>query len=262
MFELLTADEIKDLLWPLVAAYPRIFGFWLAFPLLGEKAFPAMIRNGISLTIALFCWPINRVSLPDDIPDFSAWFWLAPKEIFIGFSIGFTLGVAVWALESAGTMIDNLSGTNNAAQMDPSIGAPVGPTAQLGRHFALLVLLTSGYLGYFVILLAESFSAWPWFSTWPNSNLFGESFFRQRTTFFWDLTLRFVAPVMLAMLLLEIGLGLINRATAQFDVYRIGMPIKSLVAAVAIAVSATFWSESLIYLFSSDVALLRESFRK
>jgi type III secretion protein T len=258
VLEFLSGDGVKDVIWPLLVAYPRLFGFWLAFPLFGQKGVPAMVRNGLTLTLALFAWPMIAGRQPNPLPQFTQWFWLGPKEVVIGFAIGFALGIVIWALESVGTLVDDLSGTNNAAQMDPSSGAPLGPTAQLVKHYALMLLLTSGVLGHFLVALVDSFRVWPWHDWKPDVVVLSHAFFMQRTTLFWDLTLRFIAPVMLALLLAELGLGLINRATPQFDVYRIGMPLKNLLAAFALAVSATFWAESGLQLFREDATALKQ----
>jgi type III secretion protein T len=254
--EFAVSGNVKDLLWPLLAAFPRLFGFWLAFPLLGQNSTPAMVRNGLTIAVALFAWPMVASQQPNPLPKLTEWFWLAPKEVLLGFSLGFSLGIVVWALESAGTLVDDLSGTNNAAQMDPSSGAPLGPTAQLAKHYTLTLLLVSGVLGHFLIGVVDSFRFWPWHAWWPDAAVLSQAFFMQRSALFWDLTLRFVAPVMLALLVAEIGLGLINRATPQFDVYRIGMPLKNLLAAFALAVTATFWAESAVQLFREDATAL------
>lgn len=261
MFELLAGFKIRDLFWPLLAAFPRVFGFWLAFPLLGQKATPALVRGGLALSVCLFAWPMLAGRMPNPMPQPYEWAWLAPKELLIGFGIGFTLGLVLWALESAGTMIDNETGTNNAAQMDPNAGAPLGPTGVLLRQYALALILTSGVLVHFLIGLVYSFQVWPWHDLWPDIGALGRALFASRTDLFWQLTLRFLAPVMLALLLTEIGLGLINRSTPQFDVYRIGMPIKGAVAAMAIALAANFWAETVVQLYREDARQLLELMR-
>jgi type III secretion protein T len=256
MFELLVGFNIKDLIWPLAVALPRIFGFWLAFPLFGQQPVPLTIRNGLSVAIALFAWPMVASRMPNPMPHMHEWLWIVPKELAIGFFIGFALGIVIWALESAGTLIDTQSGTNNAAQMDPNAGAPLGPTGVLLRHYAIALVLTSGALLEFVLLLVRSFSVWPWHGLLPNAQALGQALFDQRAQLYWDLTLRFAAPVMLALLLTEIGLGLINRATGQFDVYQIGMPVKNLIAAGAIALAASVWSNAVIQLYREDAKTL------
>jgi type III secretion protein T len=257
MFELLGGFRVKELIWPLAVAFPRIFGFWLAFPLFGQKALPLMVRNGATVAIALFSWPIVASRMPNPMPELYAWVWIVPKELAIGFCVGFALGIVVWALESAGTLIDTQSGTNNAAQMDPNAGAPLGPTGVLLRQYALVMVLVSGLLIEFVVVLVSSFTAWPWHGLWPDTQQLAQALFDQRLGLFWDLTLRFAAPVMLALLLAEVGLGLINRSTPQFDVYRIGMPVKNLIAIVVILLSASVWSEVLVQMYREDAVALR-----
>jgi type III secretion protein T len=153
-------------------------------------------------------------------------------------------------------LINTQSGTNNAAQMDANAGAPLGPTGTLLRQYALALLLTSGVLVQFVLALVQSFKVWPWHGMWPDTQQLGLTFFAQRTDLFWDLSLRFVAPVMLVLLLTEVGLGLVNRSTPQFDVYRIGMPVKNIIAAIFMGVTASFWSEALLHLYREDANAL------
>ena len=261
MFELLGGYSLETLIWPIAVACPRILGFWLGFPLFGEKALPGMVRNGLTLAIALFAWPLVASRMPTPMPRGFELLLLLPKELAIGFAIGVSLGVIVWALESAGTLIDTQSGTNNAAQMDPSAGAQLGPTGVLLRQYALALVLTSGVMLQFVMALVQSFAVWPWYGAWPDTQSLAQAFFAQRTELFWTLTLRFVAPVMLALLLTELGLGLINRSTPQFDVYNIGMPMKNLLAAAAIALTASFWADALITLYQQDAQRLLEIMR-
>jgi type III secretion protein T len=254
MFESLTDWKIKELIYPLMVVLPRIFGFWLAFPLFGHKGVPMMVRNGLAVAVAVFIWPATAARMPNPMPTVTEWTFLVPKELALGFFVGFSLGVVVWALESVGTLIDTQSGTNNAAQMDPNAGAPLGPTGTLLRQYAVALLLVSGVLLQFVFALAHSFKVWPWHAWWPDTQALSQTFFLVRTELYWQLVLQLVAPVMLALLLTEVGLGLINRATPQFDVYRIAMSVKVLLAAIAIAITATVWAHALQQLYREDAA--------
>lgn len=256
MFETFGGFKIKDLVLPLVAAYPRVFGFWLAFPLFGQKGVPLLVRNGVTLAVALFAWPVLATRMPHPMPGIGDWFFIVPKELAIGFFIGFSLGIVVWALESAGTLVDTQTGTNNAAHMDPTAGAPLGPTGILLRQYALALLLASGLVLHFLVALVHSFTVWPWHGAWPDTQALGSALFTARSGLYWDLTLRLVAPLMLALLLTEIGLGLINRSTPQFDVYRLSMPIKVVLAASAIAITAQLWADALVQLFREDALLI------
>jgi type III secretion protein T len=259
MFELLGGDKVTNILWPLVVAAPRLFGFWFGFPLFSQKAFPELVRGGVTLAFALFAWPITAHSMPEPMPSGYEWLYIVPKELFIGYVFGVVLGVVVWALESAGTIIDSETGANNAAQMDPGAGAPLGPTGVFLRQYALALLLTSGILGQYLVALVQSLTVWPWHAPWPDASILRQVFFENRAATYWTLTLRLVAPVMFVLLLTELGLGLINRTTPSFDVYRLGMPIKSLLAALVMSLTAVFWAAALEQLYREDAALLLQA---
>lgn len=256
MFELLGGEKVSDIVWPLVVAAPRLFGFWFGFPMLGANTFPELVRGGVTLAFALFAWPITAHTMPDPRPSNFEWLFILPKELLIGYCFGVVLGLVVWALESAGTIIDTQTGTNNAAQMDPSAGAPLGPTGVLLRQYALALLLSSGMFGQYLVALIQSLTVWPWYAPWPDTAVFTQAFFGERSAQYWTQMLRLVLPVMFALLLTELGLGLINRATPSFDVYRIGMPVKSWLAAVVMAISAVFWAETLVQIYREDGAMV------
>jgi type III secretion protein T len=260
MFELLGGDKFSDLIWPLVVATPRLFGFWFGFPLLGQKTVPELVRGGVTLAFALFAWPITASTMPDPRPSGYEWIFIVPKELFIGYCFGVLLGVVVWALESAGTVIDTETGANNAAQMDPSAGAPLGPTGVFLRQYALVLLLSSGVFGVYLVAVIQSLVVWPWYAPWPDATVMSRAYFDLRSSQYWTLTLRLVTPVLFALLLTEIGLGLVNRTAPNFDVYRVGMPVKSMLAALIMALSAELWAETLVQLYREDGAVLLRAF--
>jgi type III secretion protein T len=260
MSDPLDFGAIKAWVSPLTVISPRIWGFWMAFPLFGERGVPALVRSGLTVAVALFAWPHVSAHMPKPMPSVTEWFLIGPKELLIGFMIGFSLGIVIWALESAGTLVDAQSGTSNAAIMDPLSGAQVGPTGHLARVYAIALMLTSGVFTEFVLALVESFVAWPWYELWPSGKFFTEALVINRTQAFWTTTLRFVAPIMMALILVELGLGLINRATPQFDAYQIGMPTKTLAAAFALGVTVSLWAQTLETALRGDLRLLRSFF--
>jgi type III secretion protein T len=256
MFELLGGDKLTTLLWPLVVATPRLFGFWFGFPMIASNSFPELVRGGATLAFALFAWPITAGAMPNPLPSGAAWLFIVPKELLIGYCFGVALGVLVWALESVGTVIDSATGANNSAQMDPAAGAPLGPTGVFLRQYAIALLLTSGVFGQFLVALIQSLTVWPWHAGWPDTALLGRAYFDVRSVHYWTQTLRLAVPVMFALLLVEVGLGMINRTTPSFDVYRFGMSLKSLLAAMVMAITAVFWAEALVQLYREDAAFV------
>ena len=62
--------------------------------------------------------------------------------------------------------------------------------------------------------------------------------------------------MIILLLLIELGLGLINRFVDQLDVYSLAMPLKSMVAFFVLLLFLSFLYDSIHGLLSFDQALL------
>jgi type III secretion protein T len=259
--EILIPADFFFLVYPLVAAAPRAFGFWLALPLLGGQSFPLLVRNAVAIAVMLFAYPIVASGLPYSVPTAAQWLLMVPKELAIGGAIGMAAGLVIWIVESAGGLIDAQSGMNNSGQMDPSSNDPFGAFGLLLRQLAVNLLLASGALVYVVVGLVASFRLWPWNAWLPapdfHFQLLNIDSFMLLTNKYFALTLAIAAPGMVALWLIDFGLGLVNRATPRFDAYMIGMPVKALFSILAVAVACVFWIEAILDLIGDIIKFVR-----
>jgi type III secretion protein T len=242
---------------PLLAAAPRVFGFWMGIALIGSDTVPLIARNGISLAICFFAFPILSNTMPESLPTALTWGALIAKETFLGFSFGFCFGIIIWCFESVGGLIDTQTGTNNAAIMDQSSGNQLGPSALFSKQFAIALFVTSGVLSHLVIGVVESFTIWTWHSWLPDTQMLLAQFWILRTDTLWQMIIKLAAPTMLVLVILEFGLGLINRVTPQFDVLNIGMALKVSVSALILSISVSFWADTALAFFGADLQLLK-----
>ena len=75
---------------------------------------------------------------------------------------------------------------------------------------------------------------------------------------FFELTIRLAAPVLVVILLIDIGLGLINRATPQFQVFFLGITVKGWVGlAVLLLALSVIVVEMQVWIASTLDAALR-----
>jgi type III secretion protein T len=243
---------------PLLAAAPRIFGFWAGIGIVGSNVVPLIARNGISLAIAFFAFPILSSNMPETLPTTMMWCAIIVKETFLGFCFGLVFGIIIWAFESVGGLIDTQTGTNNAAIMDQTSGNQLGPSALFAKQFAIALFVTAGVLSHLAVGIVESFTIWSWHGWLPNTTLMLSQFWIQRTDTLWQMTIKLAAPTMLVLVILEFGLGLINRVTPQFDVLNIGMALKVLVSALILTIAVTFWVDTALLFLGNDLQLLRD----
>jgi type III secretion protein T len=244
------------LILPLIVAVPRLFGFWLGISILASGFAPQIVRNGLALAVALFAYPITSSGMPELMPNALAWALIIPKEVFVGYLVGFTFSIVFWAFENAGNLIDIQSGTNNASMMDPVSNTEIGPTGLFAKQIAITLFVTIGMLDHLAIGLVQSFTLWPWYEWTPNVSVALTDFFLLRTNAMWQFTLQIAAPVLITLVCLEFSLGLINRVTQQFDVYSIGTSLKVLTSIFVLAIAIQFWVDTALSLFSRDFQLL------
>jgi type III secretion protein T len=252
MIDGITDSAFLRLLLPLVVAMPRLAGLMLGLGILQNKMVPGVVRNGVCMSIAIFVYPIMQQSLPETLPNTLPLVALLIKEFVIGLAIGYAFGLIIDVLENVGGLIDVQAGTSNAAIMDPLSGHQIGPSSAFLKQFAISLFVMSGIMAHLFVQTAKSYTWWQWdamIPSWPQFD--AKQWLLNQTGTFWELSARIAAPVVIVLLLAEIGLGLINRITPQFDVMAVAMPVKVVLAVLVIALSLVFWSETLLHFFTS-----------
>lgn len=206
----------------------RVLPVIILTPFLGGETVPNEVRIGLGLMIGLVLYPaiITQVqNVPISAVLFVA---LMLKELFLGLTMAFTVGLVFDAAQVAGNLVDTLSGTNMAQVMVPQIQQQVSLFSNLQLQLTTVVFLTLG--GHHVIIqtFGESLTLipldqYPRFShgTWP--------FFEAVLRMFGDLlriSIALASPVLLATFLTDLALGMINRVAPQVQVYFVSMQIK------------------------------------
>jgi type III secretion protein T len=200
------------------------------------------VRAGLLAMLALFMSPIAG-----EIPPLSIGMWLliASKEALIGLLLGLGFGIFIWAIESVGDLIDFQTGSSNAAFFDPVAGHENGPTSEFLGWLVITLFVAAGGLLALVGVIVDSYRLWPVASFFPNVGKVLEEFaIRQGDTLFlWIVKL--ASPVLLVLVLVELGMGLIGRVAPQLNVFVFSQPLKSLLATLMMILFLYFVYESL-----------------
>jgi flagellar biosynthetic protein FliR len=213
----------------------RIVPILLLAPFLGGRLVPGMVKIGIALALALLVFPqvASSVALPRLGPLHVVLLFM--KEIFVGVALGLSASLLFQAAEAAGRLIDVARGANMAESMVPQSGTRASPLGDL--YFQLAVVLFLGLGGHRVCLgaLARSYVAI------PVASLPGVSGYAALAAATIDMTgellliaVGLAAPVLVAAVLTDLALGLVNRVAPQMNVYVLGMPAKALTGAVVV----------------------------
>jgi flagellar biosynthetic protein FliR len=209
---------VSRMWWPSL----RIGGFVAAAPIASEKTIPNQVKVVLTLALAVLIAPL--VQVPDSLSIFSgAGALTAVQEILIGVSIGMVMELAFEALTFAGQTISMTMGLGFATLVDPQRGANV---PVLGQMFMIMGTLT--YLainGHLVLLgaLANSFQTLPiGAANIDHDFLIAVATWGARI---FETGLLVALPAVIALVIVNLALGVVTRAAPQLNLFGIGFTI-------------------------------------
>ena len=209
---------IAALLWPL----SRILGLIAAAPLFGNAAVPATVKVSLGALLAMIIAPtvpalpaVNPMSLPGLL--------ILTQEMLVGLAMGFSIRIVFSAIEMAGEISSLTMGLGFASFFDPQTKGRSSAISQFLVMLATLMFLTVN--GHLVLLaaLAESFVSLPISASPINSGGFqqlaawGAEIFRSGV--------QISLPIVAALLLTNVALGILTRAAPQLNIFGIGFPV-------------------------------------
>jgi flagellar biosynthetic protein FliR len=209
-------------MWPLM----RISAMVTAAPIFSARQVPARMRAGLALLLTFILMPL--IPEPPLVELFSAQaFLIAAQQILIGVAMGFVLQMVFGALVFGGQTLAYSMGLGFASMMDPQNGVQVPVLSQFYILTAtLLFVVLNGHL-VLIEILAQSFYTLP-IST-DGIGLGGiEQIIRWASRMF-TAGLLIALPAIAALLLVNLGMGIITRAAPQLNIFAIGFPMTMLI---------------------------------
>lgn len=225
----LLADWAQRLVWPL----GRIVGFMLVAPAFSGMTVPVRIKVGLSLALALLLAP--AITPPLDNPFGPAGAAMIAREMLIGGGIGLTLRMAIEAVAFGGQIVGLSMGLGFGEVVDPVSGAR---TPQIGQFYGLLAtLLFLAMDGHLALIeaLASSFATAPVgydrldAGSWQALVAYGGVLFSG--------AMRIALPAVTAILVVNLGFGVMSRAAPSMNLFAVGFPAALAVGFVVIWMS-------------------------
>ncbi len=209
---------VARLWWPVL----RIGGFVLTAPIASESSIPPPVKIALSIALAFILAPLAPV--PAGLSIFSgAGVMAAVQEIMIGVAIGMVVQLSFEALTFAGQTISMSMGLGFATLIDPQHG---GDTPVIGQFFMMLGILA--YLavnGHLVLIgaLATSFKSLPIGGAIIDQNLLWSMGLWGARIF--ETGLLVALPAVVALIIVNLALGVVTRAAPQLNLFGIGFTI-------------------------------------
>jgi len=206
---------------------------WMVAPLGGPRL-PATIRVGFALLLALVAAPaLVATAGAGALADLSVlhFMLLLARELVVGLCLALVASAAFRAAEIAGRLGDTLRGANVAEILVPTAEERASPLGVLYLLLATIVFLQIGGVPRLVEALLSSYQ------TLPVGGGLGEPAARRGALVVLAASAKLIAsgvalaaPVVVALWLTDLALGLVARAAPSVPVYFLGLPLKGLLA--------------------------------
>ena len=233
-------DTEKFLLFTLVLT--RVSGLTMTAPIYGTKEVPLQIRALLSVALAVLITPSQwdvAVEYPGNTLNYLVF---VGAELAVGLCLGLGVVILFSGILLAGQLIGRVGGMMLADVFDPSLETEVPTVARLMYLVALAVFVGIG--GHRIVMtgLLDTFATIPLGSgAFPVS--IAETFVVLLQQSF-SLGIRAAVPVVLALLLSTMVMGLISRTLPQLNILMIGFGMNAMLgfAILSLTLGAGVWA--------------------
>jgi flagellar biosynthesis protein FliR len=213
----------------------RVLGAITFNPLLGSARVPMPGRIGIGLFATLVLFPIGGpYQAPANVGPFEV-----GAELLVGLLAGFGITLIFGSIQFMGSLLGITSGFSFAQTINPMFeqgGSGGGGVVETFiTSFALLVFVQINGHHLFLIGLKQLFEVIP---VGEVTHIPGSlDTLLQLSTSLFSAGLKLALPVMAALLLADLALGLLARVAPQFNLFALEMPAKMLLGLTALALA-------------------------
>ncbi|HEV3425839.1 MAG TPA: flagellar biosynthetic protein FliR [Paraburkholderia sp.] len=208
-------------LWPFV----RILALVATAPVFGNRSLSTPVKIGLAAFTTIIVAP--TLGAMPQVPVFSgAGVWIIVNQFLIGAALGLTMQIVFTAIQATGEFVGLGMGLGFATFFDQQASGSSAVLSSYMNVFAMLVFLVlDGHLQMVSALIA-TFQSAP-----VSSDLFGAEGWRALAAWgstIFSMGLLLALPVVAALLITNLALGILNRAAPQIGVFQIGFPLTML----------------------------------
>jgi len=199
----------------------RVGAFMAALPILGGGGVPISIKVMMALSISVVLFQILHIeTAPLVLGSLTVGIF---GEILIGLVIGMGVRMIFSAVELGGTIVGFQMGFGVANVLDPVSNRQVGLIGQLQNLVASLIFLATNAHHIVLRALVRSFRLIPSFGFYPSEALIG--YLMRLAGEMFALGIKIGIPVIAALLLANIAVGILSRVVPQINALLFSFPV-------------------------------------
>ena len=227
----------------------RVSGIFLISPFFGSMNISIYFRVGTALAITILLFPVvdglGTPYVPENVIIFGV---TALGELFIGGLIGFVSYMSFASITMAVKFMDMQVGFAIVNVVDPTSGQQIPLIGSFLYNLAVIVLLATN--GHHMILaaLVESFRVVP--IAGMEGNLSLAMLMANFTGTIFLTGMKIAMPITFAILLTNVGLGILSRTMPQMNIFVVGIPMQLMIGITVLSMIIPFYVLFLDVLFN------------
>lgn len=213
----------------------RITAFVHISPIFGISSIPARVKIGLSVVVSFLLYGVLEYQLPEytSLIDFAT---LILIETVAGLLLGFGVYLCFSIISLFGKILDVEVGLSMAAIFDPSTKTQASIMGSFYQYVIMILMVMSDMHLYMLRTLAESYEVIGIGEASANGLLYESMIeFLARNIL---VGFKLVLPVFVAMLLVNIVMGVLAKAAPQMSMFAVGIQIKILVGFFVIYITS------------------------
>lgn len=204
--------------------FVRMTGLFVIAPIFGRKNIPVYFKIGFSFMLALMLVSSLQVDGGLKYSNMFEYFLLVLKEVLVGITLGYVSYAMFTAIHLAGQLIDMKVGFGIVNVVDPLSNIQVPITSTFYFIFCMLIFLICN--GHHILIRALFYS----YDFIPlGSAIFEEQIINNVIRVFGNIfiiSFKISGPIVAAILISDVALGIISKTVPQLNVFMVGMPLK------------------------------------
>jgi flagellar biosynthetic protein FliR len=211
----------------------RVTGLMLVAPVLGANVVATRVKIVLAVTLTLLIAPLAPAPVALELWS-AAGLLAAATQLAIGVALGFCVQMMFDALVLAGQTISMTMGLGFATLIDPERGASTPVLSQFLLILGLLIFLALNGHVLLIETLVDSFRWAPVGAPLPTGGvrelvLWGGRIF--------DTGLLIALPAVVALIVVNLAMGVVSRAAPQLNLFAVGFPAAMLFGFVILLLS-------------------------
>ena len=247
--------QFEGSLWLWIFAAIRPGAAFMVAPLFGAPSVPLQLRLVVAMALGMPALAAGNIALPaDGMMSFTGILAIA-GEATAGLALGLATQIGFAAAIAAGETISNAMGLGFSAMADPMSGAANPAIGQFLSMLALFIFLGSGGHLALAAIITQSYDALPAGQAWLGHDAIGSLVDFGGVILAAGLVI--AMPVAFALVLVQIGMGVLTRSAPALNLFSVGMPAAALAGIILLAMALPAMTGSIELAIADGLGMAR-----